>query len=274
LKENTNIVTKSNPNNQNKRIALLNIALINNVLLNKGYQTVIFLGLLLLLTSCASTTHEGDVADPFEPMNRTVYQFNETVDTYVTKPIAETYQYTPSPVRTGVRNFFNNIDDVLTVINDVMQFKIQQGLTDSMRIVFNSSFGLFGLVDVASDWDLPRHNERFADTLGYWGINSGPYLVLPIFGPSSVRDASALIADIFSYPLANMHPVAHRNTLQGLKMVSNRTDLLTVTDLTEDVAINPYAFTRDTYYQWRQNQIFDGSPPEQFPQDFNPDELE
>jgi len=264
LKENTNIVTKLKLNNQNKIICLF----------KHSYQTMILLGMILLLTSCASTTHEGNVADPFEPVNRAVYKFNENVDKYIAKPIAETYQYTPSPVRTGVRNFFNNIDDVWTVLNDILQFKIQQSMSDSMRIVFNSSFGLLGLVDVASDWDLPRHNERFADTLGYWGINSGPYLVLPIFGPSSVRDATGLFADTYTYPLRSMRPVAHRNTLQGLKMVSNRTDLLSVSDLTEEVAINPYAFTRDTYYQWRQNQVYDGNPPEQFPQDFNPDELE
>ena len=230
---------------------------------------------MLVLSSCASTTPDGDVADPFEPVNRTVFEFNETVDKYITKPIAETYQYAPSPVRTGVSNFFNNIDDVMTVINDVLQLKIQQGVTDSMRIVFNSTFGLLGMVDVASDWDLPRHNERIADTLGYWGINSGAYLVIPILGPSSLRDAPALAVEVlYTYPLTYLHPIAHRNSLQGIKMVSNRASLLTATELTEEVALDPYAFTRNAYYQWRQNQVYDGDPPEQYQQDFNPEELE
>lgn len=235
---------------------------------------ILFLSTLLLLTSCASTTDEGDVSDPLEPVNRAVYEFNETVDKHIAKPIAQTYQYAPSPIRTGIGNFFNNVDDVMTVINDILQFKIHQSITDSVRIVVNSSFGVLGLVDIASGWNLPRHNERFADTLGYWGVNSGPYLVLPIWGPSSFRDATGLAFDIYSYPLAYLHPVRHRNSLQGVKMVSTRAQLLAVTDLTQEVAIDPYAFTRDTYYQWRQNQIYDGNPPEQFPQDFNPDELE
>jgi len=264
LKEKTNNNLKINTHKHGNTVCLL----------RKSLHSIIILSILLVLTSCASTSREGDVSDPLEPVNRAVFKFNEKVDKYVAKPVAETYLYTPSPIRTGIRNFFNNIEDTMTVLNDVLQLKIQQGLSDSMRVVFNSSFGLLGLVDVASDWDLPRHNERFADTLGYWGINSGPYLVIPIWGPSSIRDATGLAADIYSYPLAYLHPVSHRNSLQGLKMVNDRANLLALTDLTKEVAIDPYAFTRDTYYQWRQNQIYDGNPPEQFPQDFNPDDLE
>jgi phospholipid-binding lipoprotein MlaA len=283
----------TNNNTQNKTFALFNlIAMILATFLPgnskpnyKGlttrlrrnrysYHYLVVLTSLLLLTSCASTSYDGNVPDPLEPVHRVVFKFNEKVDTYIAEPIAKAYQYTPSPIRTGVSNFFNNTDDVMTVINDILQFKIHQSISDSMRIIVNSSFGVLGLIDVASDWDLPRHNERFADTLGYWGINSGSYLVLPIFGPSSLRDASGLALDFYTYPLAYLHPVRHRNSLQGLKMVSNRADLLAVTDLTQEVAIDPYAFTRDTYYQWRQNQIYDGNPPEQFPQDFNPDNLE
>ncbi|MFK5894494.1 MAG: VacJ family lipoprotein [Pseudomonadota bacterium] len=255
---------KSNTNKQKITIGLFRC----------GYQILVTAFLLLILTSCASTTPEGDVADPIEPVNRAVFEFNDTVDKYIAKPIAQTYQYTPSPIRTGISNFFNNLDDVMTVINDILQFKIQQGVADSARIVFNSSFGLLGLVDIASDWDLPRHNERFADTLGYWGLNSGPYLVIPIWGPSSLRDAPALIFDLYTYPLAYLYPVAHRNSLQGLKMVNTRASLLATTDLTEELALDPYAFTRNAYYQWRQNQVYDGNPPEQYQQDFDPDELE
>jgi len=260
LNNNTAINTNNKKNKLNK--------------FKNAYHISILLSVLLLLTSCASTTYEGEVVDPLEPVNRAVFNFNEQVDEYIAKPIAKTYQHTPLPIRTGVSNFFNNTDDVMTVINDILQLKIEQGITDSMRIIANSSFGLLGLFDVASDWGLPRHNERFADTLGYWGINSGYYLVLPIWGPSSLRDATGLAFDIYSYPLAYLHPVRHRNTLQGLKMVNNRAELLGVTDLTQEVAIDAYAFTRDTYYQWRQNRIYDGNPPEQFPQDFNPDTLE
>lgn len=143
-----------------------------------------------------------------------------------------------------------------------------------MRVIVNTSFGLFGLFDVASTWELPRHNERFADTLGYWGLGSGPYLVVPIWGPSSLRDAPSLIVDIYSYPLADIYPVRLRNSLQTLRMVSKRTDLLKTTDLAKEIAIDPYIFTRDVYYQWRQNEIYDGNPPELIPQAFDPEEFE
>ncbi|MFK5984198.1 MAG: VacJ family lipoprotein [Pseudomonadota bacterium] len=241
--------------------------------MNKKLYITALLGLLLILTSCASTTPDGDVSDPLESANRAVFQFNETLDKYLAKPVAQTYQYTPAPVRTGISNFFNNLDDVMTVINDLLQLKIEQGLSDSMRIIANSTFGVAGLADVSTGWGMPRHNERFADTLGFWGVGSGAYLVLPIWGPSSMRDAPALVGDIYTYPLAYLYPVAVRNSLQGLKMVNNRANLLAVTDLTNEVAIDPYTFTRDAYYQWRQNQIYDGNPPEQFPQDFNPEEF-
>ncbi len=230
-------------------------------------------GFLFMLSSCASNTPDGDVADPLEPANRVIFDFNEGLDKYIAKPIATTYQYTPSPMRTGIRNFFNNLDDVMTIINDLLQFKIEQGITDTMRIIVNSSFGIAGIADVATGWGLPRHNERFADTLGYWGIGSGSYLVIPIWGPSSVRDAVGLTGDIYTYPLAYLYPVALRNSLQGLKMVNTRANLLATTDLTDDVAIDTYSFTRDAYYQWRQNQIYDGNPPDQFIQDFNPDDF-
>jgi phospholipid-binding lipoprotein MlaA len=225
--------------------------------------------MIIFISSCASTQSTGEISDPMESMNRGIYSFNETLDKYIAKPIAETYLYTPSPIRTGINNFFNNVDDVITVLNDILQLKLEQSLQDSMRIITNTTFGVFGIFDIATKSELPRHNERFADTLGYWGVGSGPYLVLPILGPSSLRDAPSLLVDIYSYPLTYVSPVIARNSLVGLRMVDKRANLLEVTELTEDVALDPYTFTRDVYYQWRQNQIYDGNPPEQFPQDFD-----
>ena len=147
-----------------------------------------------LFGGCASTPHNPD--DPFESFNRGVYQFNDTADKAVIKPVATAYHaVVPKPVRTGVSNFFSNLNDVVVVFNDVLQFKLKQAVSDSARVIFNSTFGILGLIDIASDAGIPKHNEDFGQTLGYWGFNSGPFLMLPLFGPSSFRDGIGLAVD-------------------------------------------------------------------------------
>ena len=239
----------------------------------KDLKKIIILALLIWLTGCATTDNQQLIPDPLEDVNRAVYKFNDGLDTYVAKPIAQVYDFTPDPLQNMIRNFFNNIDDVMTVVNDILQFKLEQSFMDSMRIVTNTSFGAAGLFDVATAWEMPRHNERFADTLGYWGVESGPYIVIPFWGPSSLRDAPALVVDIYTYPLGYIYPVNVRNSLQGLKMVNNRANLLGTSELIKDVSVDEYSFVRDSYHQWRQNQIYDGNPPLEIPQGFDPDDL-
>lgn len=217
---------------------------------------------MLLFSSFNVIAEEhNQISDPFEPLNRQVYKFNEVVDENLAIPAAEAWQHLPSPLRIGVDNFFSNLDDIMTIINDLLQFKFEQSVSDTARFVTNSTFGLLGVFDVATDWGMPKHDERFADTLGYWGIDSGPYLVLPFWGPSSVRDAIGLAGDVQVYPLTYYYPVDHRNTLQVLKMVNARSNLLDATSLTNELALDPYSFSRDSYHQYRENRIHDGDVP-------------
>jgi len=242
------------------------------IILVSGLFVGMVMGLLLSSTTNASNEvanvedmsnidHEIGISDPFEPLNRQIFKFNEVVDEHLAIPVAQTWQYTPAPLRTAVSNFFSNLDDIMTIINDLLQLKFEQTVSDTARFVTNSSFGLLGIFDVATDWGMPKHVERFADSMGYWGIDSGPYLMIPIWGPSSVRDGLGLAADIQVYPLGYYYPVAHRNTLQVFKMVNDRANLLDATELTTEMALDSYTFTRDSYYQYRQNQIYDGNPP-------------
>lgn len=231
-------------------------------------------GLVLLFAPTVFADSDNEIADPLEPLNRQIFKFNEVVDEHIAIPVAETWQHIPSPIRIGVDNFFSNLDDIMTIINDLLQFKFEQSVSDSARFVTNSSFGLLGFFDVASEWGMPKHDERFADTLGYWGVGNGAYLVIPIWGPSSIRDGIGLIGDIQVYPLGYYYPVAHRNSLQVLKMVNARANLLDATELTSELAFDPYTFTRDSYYQYRQNRIYDGNPPVQILDDSDIENLE
>lgn len=149
-----------------------------------------------IFTGCASNKNLDDPDDPFESYNRAMFSFNDNVDQYVLKPVAKGYQYiAPTPVQKGVSNFFSNLDDVLVLVNDLFQFKFGQAASDTGRILINSTLGLLGLIDWASDLGLDKNNEDFGQTLGYWGVPSGPYFVLPFLGPSTIRDTSGLVVD-------------------------------------------------------------------------------
>lgn len=225
-------------------------------------RITLLLLLSLLTTGCATVEGPKDPRDPLESYNRAMYTFNDTFDRAVFKPVAEGYnKVMPQPVNTGISNFFSNLDDVLVLFNDLLQFKFKQGVSDFSRLTWNTTVGLFGFFDVASHMDLPKHNEDFGQTLGYWGVGSGPYIVLPFLGPSTLRDGTGLIADWQADPLARVENDQARWGLLGLKAVDTRAGLLRATRILETASLDPYTFMRDAYLQRRENLVYDGNPP-------------
>lgn len=220
-------------------------------------------GLLLAgsLAGCASSG--GNPADPLEGVNRAVFAFNDGADKIVFTPLAKGYRFVlPGFLRTGISNFFSNLEDVWVSVNDVLQGKFQQGSEDFVRVIFNSTFGIAGIFDFASDVGMPKHNEDFGQTLGAWGVESGPYLVIPFIGPSTFRDGFGLIFDYKAdlvYWATDSVPV--RNSLYATRAISNRAKLLDATSVLEQAALDKYAFTRDAWLQRRRNLVYDGNPP-------------
>lgn len=230
-----------------------------------------FVCLLLLAGGCA-TTGEGDPRDPFEGFNRGIYKFNEVVDDAVAKPVATAYRdVVHEEIRNRVRNFFSNIGDVFIGVNNVLQGKFFEGFEDWMRVVFNTTFGLFGIHDVASEWGIEKHNEDFGQTFGRWGLGAGPYLVLPILGSSSVRDGVGTAFDMYADPLGEVRPINLRNSLIVLRFTGIRADLLEASRLLEQAALDKYVFQRDAYLQRRRNLVYDGRPPRE-PRETDEDE--
>ncbi len=214
----------------------------------------------LVLGGCASASHNPQ--DPFEAFNRGVFQFNDVVDKAVVKPVARTYNTLfPAPGRMMVSNFFSNLDDVVVAANDLLQLKVVRAIADVGRIVVNSTAGLYGLVDVASRVGLKKHNEDFGQTLGYWGVGNGPYLVLPILGPSTVRDGIGDYADSYLGPSKNVDDVVARNQLLAGDMLDTRARLLDKESVLGEAMIDRYSFIRDSYLQYRLNRVYDGNPP-------------
>lgn len=212
----------------------------------------------LFLAGCASTS-PGDPRDPYEAYNRKVFAFNDSLDKAVLKPVARGYNnYLPAPVKTVLGNFFSNLEDVTITLNDLLQFKFKQAASDGSRVLFNTTFGIFGLFNVTGR--LEKHNEDFGQTLGYWGVGSGPYLTLPLFGPSSVRDGIGLAGDGLTGVVTNIPDVTTRNSLFITDKVGERAALIEHEATLDDVA-DRYAFIRDFYLARRQNLVYDGDPP-------------
>ena len=212
-----------------------------------------------LLASGCATGPQANQDDPLEPMNRVVFKVNDTVDQYVAVPIAKGYQkVTPEPARTAVTNFFSNLADVGNFANNVLQGKGVEAAETLMRVAINSVLGIGGLIDIATPAGLSKHSQDFGLTLGVWGVPSGPYLVLPLFGPSSFRDGVGLGASFYLDPAHYLDP-AWRNSLFGVNVVSTRANLLGATDLLSQAALDKYAFVRDAYRQRRQYLIESGS---------------
>lgn len=213
-----------------------------------------------VLGGCASATHNPK--DPFESFNRGMYQFNDAVDKAVAKPVAKAYNAVmPPPGKMMVSNFFSNLDDVIVAINDLLQFKILQAVSDGGRVLVNSTVGLFGLADIATVVGMEKHNEDFGQTLGRWGLASGPYLVLPLLGPSSIRDGVGLYTDSNISVLNRTTPVDTRNQLIATSFVSKRAGFLVNEKLLDEAVIDRYSFIRDAYLQRRQSLVYDGNPP-------------
>jgi phospholipid-binding lipoprotein MlaA len=213
----------------------------------------------MLLIGCAGAHNPND---PLEPLNRSIYRFNDTVDKAVIKPVAQGYSAVmPAVGKTMVSNFFSNLDDVVVTANDLLQFKLVQGFSDGMRVFVNTTIGVFGLIDVASTGELKKHNEDFGQTLGKWGVGNGPYLVLPILGPSTLRDSAGLYVDGYSSPVYQIKHMRTRNQAYLARGINLRAELLDQEKVLREAMLDPYEFTRDSYLLYRKNLVYDGNPP-------------
>ncbi len=215
----------------------------------------------LALGGCASVPnrHPGD---PFEPFNRGVSQFNEGLDAALLKPVATAYKdHVPPLIRTGVSNFFGNLGDMWSFVNSALQGKVQEAADNFARVQVNTVWGVFGIFDVASDLNIDRHREDFGQTLGVWGVPAGPYVVLPIFGPSTLRDTVALPVDRKADLLAGISPSDVRYTAYTVRVVNARANLLRVSDVLDQAALDKYAFTRDAHLQRRRAEIYEPEDP-------------
>ena len=230
--------------------------------------------LLAALGGCATTTGSSGAApadagpatnpvDPWERWNRAVYAFNDRLDRAVVKPVATAYRdFVPSPVRTGVGNFFGNLFDSWSAVNHLLQGKPASGLAMGMRFLTNTILGIGGVLDPASEMaGLERQSEDFGQTLGRWGVGPGPYVVLPLFGPSTLRDAVALPVDLRATPTPLREDV-DRVAAAGLRLVDTRAGLLSASRLLEEISLDPYSFLRSAYLARRRNLVYDGDPPE------------
>jgi phospholipid-binding lipoprotein MlaA len=213
---------------------------------------------VLTLSGCASGSNP---ADPYESFNRGVYKFNDGLDKAVAKPLAQGYDKAmPTVGKMMVSNFFSNLDDVVVTANDLLQLKFKQAVSDGSRVLFNSTFGVFGLFNVTTR--LEKHNEDFGQTLGYWGVQPGPYLMLPIFGPSTLRDGLGRAVDTVPSQSGKIKPVATRNSLYLLNGIKTRAQLLEAEQVMDSATLDRYEFLRDAYLQHRQNLVYDGDPPQ------------
>lgn len=202
--------------------------------------------------------------DPFESFNRGVYAFNDAIDQAALKPLAEGYrQIVPALVRTGVENFFGNLGDVWSTVNHLLQGKVVGASRMTLRVATNTVFGLGGVLDPATEFGLERQSEDLGQTLGRWGVPPGPYLMLPLLGPSTVRDAAATPVDKAAGPSAYINDTGAVLGLTGLQLVSTRAGLLGAGKLLDDVALDRYGFLRDAYLARRRNQVYDGNPPDE-----------
>lgn len=230
---------------------------------------------LVLASGCATvpagtTPAAVNAVDPWENWNRKVFAFNEAVDQTVLEPVAKAYRdFVPQLLRTGIGNFFGNIGDVWSAANHLLQGKVATSLEMGMRVVTNTVFGLGGVLDPATELRLPRRSEDFGQTLGVWGLPAGPYVVLPLLGPSSVRDAAGLPLD--RWATMTRHVIdAEAWSMSVLQLVNVRAELLATTQLLSDVSLDKYSFMRDGYLSRRRDQVWDGAPPlEKFEDDFD-----
>ncbi len=216
-------------------------------------------GMVGLLSGCATS---GNPKDPIEGFNRAMFSFNEGLDKAVIKPIAQGYDAAlPTPVKTGVSNFFGNIADVFIAVNNLLQGKVPEAASDAGRFLVNTTAGILGVIDWASDMGMEKHDEDFGQTFGRWGVGNGAYVVVPFFGPRTARDTVGLVLDIKADPVANYSHVATRNTLLAVRVESERAAVLPADKVIEEAALDKYSYIRDGYLQRRRSLIYDGNPP-------------
>ncbi|MDB5748832.1 MAG: transporter [Massilia sp.] len=219
-------------------------------------------GLALALAGCAvlaGCATPANPQDPLEKVNRVTFAFNDTVDRVALKPAATAYKKVlPGFAQTGVNNFFGNLSDAWSSVNNLLQGKGADGMSDLTRFALNSTFGIAGILDIASEAGLQKHNEDFGQTLGVWGVPAGPYLMLPLLGPSTIRDTAALPLDFAADIWAYKTPVNWRNVGIGTRAIDQRATVLDASNLMEEAALDRYEFIRDGYLQRRQSRVFDG----------------
>ncbi len=232
---------------------------------------------LMLASGCASqqTLEQGDTMDPFEPANRAIYRFNEVADKYVARPVAKGYQFiTPTVLRTSITNFFDNLTYPIDIVNALLQGKFQQAGLDTSRLVINTTIGVFGFMDPATDVGLVKHDEDFGQTLGTWGVPEGPYIMVPFFGPRTLRSGVGTVADVYASPQFWLFSSSVQTKVNILWLIHRRSNLIGIDEEVQR-AFDRYAFVRDAYLQNREYLLYDGDPPEpDFDFEFDDDEFE
>ena len=212
-----------------------------------------------LLGGCATS---GNPKDPIEGFNRAMFAFNDGLDKAVVKPVAKGYEAVlPQPARNGVANFFSNIGDVFIAVNDLLQGKVPDAINDTGRVLVNSTLGVLGFMDVATELGVPKRTEDFGLTLARWGVGNGPYVVLPFFGGRTTRDAFGLVLDLKADPVSNIANIPSRNTLVATRILSDRVQLFPADKIVDEAALDRYSYIRDAYLQHRRSLIYDGNPP-------------
>jgi phospholipid-binding lipoprotein MlaA len=234
----------------------------------KKFTTLIFVLITLsFLSGCATQANK----DPLEGMNRTIYKFNTGFDDVVMKPVSKGYKaVAPTFVVKGINNFFNNLRDVITVVNDLLQFKFKHAANDGTRVLMNTTVGILGFVDVHSMSGGERRKEDFGQTLGYWGWNNSAYLVIPFLGPSTLRDGVGLLTDTLYFdPISYINDPRTRNQVRLAQFIDARTELLNATDILDQASLDPYAFQRDAYLQYREGLVNDNANQNSLHEDEN-----
>ncbi|MEP6505685.1 MAG: MlaA family lipoprotein [Betaproteobacteria bacterium] len=223
--------------------------------------------MLAAVAGCATTgsadRHSAGPKDPYEPFNRKMFSFNDTLDTYALKPVATAYKdVVPSPIRTGVHNFFGNFSDAWSAVNQLLQGKPGDAATMTMRVLTNTTIGIAGLFDPATDLGLERKSEDLGQTLGRWGLEPGPYLVLPLFGSSDIRDGIALPADTYVSPTLLVSSTWQKVGVDAIGVIDARAGLLGASQMLDELAFDRYTFMRDAYVSRRRSLVYDGNPPD------------
>ncbi len=221
------------------------------------------LAFIFLISGCATTQQAEGVDDPLQGYNRMMYSFNNTVDTVIIKPVAKGYDaIVPDPISKGVSNFFSNLNEITVILNDLLQLKFGQAFHDTGRFLLNSTVGIAGVFDIASLSGMEKHDEDFGQTLGFWGIKPGPYVVLPFFGPRNFRDSFGLVGDIFTDPVVYIDDSGTRNAVAATRIIDTRANMLGVKKVLDEAAMDEYSYVRDAYMQHRRNLVYDGDPPD------------